>query len=372
MATNYESQKGFYENVKLDENGYLLVTGISGGGGATGPAGTSGSSGSSGVNGSDGTSGVNGSGGSSGTSGVSPEGGAAGLVAGVGALSIQSNTTLTPGATAVAFNSIAIGSTVSTYGELSVSIGTNINDNVGRDQTSNNSDYNVAIGSNITVNPLVNKGVYIGRDIINGIYPNEIYEGDGCVLIGKNIYARGGGQIVIGRDAVNGAQDRGVNRLAVVIGQEARAEGFGGAAVVIGPLCNLKANTGILIGFNGESIDTDAGSILAIGIGVRAKHTSTALGNFSVADSLNSVAVGQSSTTTANNSIAIGVDTAASHDGAAVLGKGLTSSVANHTHVNSLFIKEVPVYADNAAALTGGLIAGQVYRTSTGVLMITY
>jgi hypothetical protein len=51
MATNYNNQRGFYENVKLDENGYLLVTGVSGGGGATGPAGTSGTSGSSGTSG---------------------------------------------------------------------------------------------------------------------------------------------------------------------------------------------------------------------------------------------------------------------------------------------------------------------------------
>lgn len=32
----------------------------------------------------------------------------------------------------------------------------------------------------------------------------------------------------------------------------------------------------------------------------------------------------------------------------------------------------VSVYADNAAALAGGLVAGDVYRTSTGQLMITY
>lgn len=32
----------------------------------------------------------------------------------------------------------------------------------------------------------------------------------------------------------------------------------------------------------------------------------------------------------------------------------------------------LPVYADNTAALGGGLVAGDVYRTSTGVLMVTY
>lgn len=35
-------------------------------------------------------------------------------------------------------------------------------------------------------------------------------------------------------------------------------------------------------------------------------------------------------------------------------------------------ITEVPIYSDNTAALAGGLTAGNLYRTSTGVLMITY
>ena len=29
-------------------------------------------------------------------------------------------------------------------------------------------------------------------------------------------------------------------------------------------------------------------------------------------------------------------------------------------------------YADNTAALAGGLVAGQLYRTSTGVVMVVY
>lgn len=35
-------------------------------------------------------------------------------------------------------------------------------------------------------------------------------------------------------------------------------------------------------------------------------------------------------------------------------------------------ISNTPTYADNTAALAGGLVVGDVYRTSTGVLMITY
>lgn len=42
-----------------------------------------------------------------------------------------------------------------------------------------------------------------------------------------------------------------------------------------------------------------------------------------------------------------------------------------HVH-GSVSFSNLPVYADNAAALAGGLVAGNVYRTSTGVLMVTY
>ena len=35
-------------------------------------------------------------------------------------------------------------------------------------------------------------------------------------------------------------------------------------------------------------------------------------------------------------------------------------------------ISNTPTYADNAAAITGGLVAGDVYRKSTGELMIVY
>jgi hypothetical protein len=35
-------------------------------------------------------------------------------------------------------------------------------------------------------------------------------------------------------------------------------------------------------------------------------------------------------------------------------------------------ITNTPTYADNTAALAGGLVAGDIYRKSDGTLMITY
>jgi hypothetical protein len=32
----------------------------------------------------------------------------------------------------------------------------------------------------------------------------------------------------------------------------------------------------------------------------------------------------------------------------------------------------LPVYADNASALAGGLVAGEMYRTAAGILMIVF
>lgn len=42
------------------------------------------------------------------------------------------------------------------------------------------------------------------------------------------------------------------------------------------------------------------------------------------------------------------------------------------TNFGNFDIATMEVYADNAAAITGGLSAGDIYRTSTGALMIVY
>lgn len=49
-----------------------------------------------------------------------------------------------------------------------------------------------------------------------------------------------------------------------------------------------------------------------------------------------------------------------------------TSNQAITFNALKVYLPYLPTYADNAAALSGGLTAGQVYKTSTGVLMIVY
>jgi len=46
--------------------------------------------------------------------------------------------------------------------------------------------------------------------------------------------------------------------------------------------------------------------------------------------------------------------------------------IGTGTPTSKLQVVGLPVYADNAAATSGGLTAGAFYRTSTGVLMVVY
>jgi hypothetical protein len=47
-------------------------------------------------------------------------------------------------------------------------------------------------------------------------------------------------------------------------------------------------------------------------------------------------------------------------------------TIAGNLTVTGTSNFNAPVYADNTAALAGGLVAGDVYRKSDGTLMITY
>ena len=61
--------------------------------------------------------------------------------------------------------------------------------------------------------------------------------------------------------------------------------------------------------------------------------------------------------------------TPVAHGSDAVAQTMVTRMVLSSSGVN---VPGLATYADNAAALTGGLVAGDLYRTSTGVLMVTY
>jgi hypothetical protein len=58
--------------------------------------------------------------------------------------------------------------------------------------------------------------------------------------------------------------------------------------------------------------------------------------------------------------------------GRTLIGASTTDDTVNQLQVDGNIKAVVPTYADNAAAIAGGLVVGAFYRTSTGVLMIRY
>ena len=87
---------------------------------------------------------------------------------------------------------------------------------------------------------------------------------------------------------------------------------------------------------------------------------------------------GLGSPTQRTNSTAIGAGAYVDANNTVVLGNGAVTNVMAGSTGAARFtggtatLSALPVYADNAAATAGGLTAGQLYRTATGVLMVRY
>ena len=317
-----------------------------GGGGGTGTSGSSGTSGVSGSSGSSGTSGQNGTGGSSGTSGINGSGGSSGT-SGVSGTSGTS-----PGGGAASpiellntnqLVSTPIGATANSSADFSIAIGSNADAKNGYNDADRGG---IAIGKNSKSN---------GRETLAIGEGAHVTVGGGGVAIGNNAGGGGGGQDSC---ALVGTGTIASSGYGSALGREARARG--NWTVAIGGLSNAFGHASIVIGGQaGMATDVFSEGCILMGYG-------------SFAAAQYSIGLGHQVKITADNAVAIGVGSTASHTGAVVLGANNASVVSEHTHIKSLFLSNVPVYADNSAATSGGLVAGQVYRTSTGVLMITY
>ena len=139
-------------------------------------------------------------------------------------------------------------------------------------------------------------------------------------------------------------------------------------------------------GFGEASSATSSGSA-AIGYGaVAGALYSTAIGIFAQTNALGAIALGNQAR--GNHSYAIVLAQkgsaptfyASDRDDQLLLGAYSGIDFQINPNVNAMRIKateivnikNTPVYADNAAALAGGLVAGDIYRTSTGQLMIVF
>lgn len=326
-------------------NSFGTVSTIGGGGsGSSGSSGSSGTSGVNGVSGSSGTSGANGVSGSSGTSGSGSSG--------TSGLSGTSGTSPAGGDSPIVILntnqlvSLSLGATAAgAVADASIAIGLNAN---AKNLYLDNPDRSpIAIGRN---------SLSSGNSTISLGHNANCAQGNYGVAIGFN--AGGGGGVEDSAVAIGG-NSLSNSGGSVAIGYEARASGS--YAVSIGGSNPINyGHCSVTIGGQAGMYDFDFCEE-SVTIGWRSRMKASY-----------GVSLGGYAKVTAANATAVGYGTTASHTGSVALGNGMTSSVANHTHINSLFIASAPVYADNAAALTGGLIAGQVYRTSTGVLMITY
>lgn len=111
-------------------------------------------------------------------------------------------------------------------------------------------------------------------------------------------------------------------------------------------------------GSNNISVGKDAGSRISPS------------GNVTVAE--DSVFIGVNTRTTADsqsNQIIIGNDAVGAGSNTATLGNtSITKTVLRGT-INAANLQ---VFADNTAAITGGLVVGDMYRTSTGILMVRF
>jgi hypothetical protein len=320
------------------------------GGGGSGTSGSSGTSGVSGSSGSSGTSGQNGTGGSSGTSGIN------GSVGSSGTSGISGTSGTSPGGggdPAI----VLVNTGTSGFGSL-------YSPAIGATASEPNDNTSIVFGVNAKAISKPEWGLVQENSIVLGKDADST--GRKNITIGNSARAMGSNVISIGNDTF------GEDGTIQIGGQ---ATGGSGYHLAIGYQAYSTGDRNIGIGHQVNSRGADAvalGTLYAGSIDSGQYARAVAIGSEAFYGAEGAVAVGSNSKSLALNSVVIGRGSTSSHSGAAVVGSNVMSVVADHTHINSLFIANVPTYADNSAATSGGLVAGQVYRTSTGVLMITY
>lgn len=191
-------------------------------------------------------------------------------------------------------------------------------------------------GSSGTGSIRVNNGS--GSDATNNY---ALAEGFGTIASGFASHAEGNGTIA----SSDSAHAEGQNTIAS--GQTSHAEGSGTIA-------------------GGQSSHAEGWLSIANG------STAHAQGYFTKASNFASHAGGRESIASGPVSFVHGSGSTAGGASTIVLGDGITGTTANTTYVERLNIKTLGVYSGNTAAISAGLEVGTVYRTSTGVLMITY
>ena len=268
--------------------------------------------------------------------------GAPGLVNGIGTgsglLAIKSADALntTPSVT-TSGGDIALGENARTTGE----------DNFGRS--------NIAIGTDSLASS--ERGVALG-------YRAES-NGSRSISIGEQATSSSARSIAIGQRA------SATNFRAINIGDYGSAQQSG--SISIGGGTQSRAENCITIGTNALVDDSIRVDTVCLGANTKAAQYSTALGAGAYAVGDYAISIGDANTF-ATGAIAIGDQAQSFTNGAAVIGRNLTAVAWNDsTTVNQLAFANVANlnFADQAAAVAGGVPTGGLYHTD-GTVKIVY
>ena len=197
--------------------------------------------------------------------------------------------------------------------------------------------------------------------------------GSGNVAVGSRAMesaTTGVGNVAVGQNA---AQFATTAQYMVAVGSGAmQAPGTGTGNVAVGASCMpsmTDGNFNVAMGFGSAGLLTTGSTNTAVGLFSLAT-CATGSGNVALGSGAGRYETGDNHLWIDNQPRTNLADGQAK---ALIYGTFSTTAAAQLLRINGLLqLGYVPTYADNTAAKAGGLVDGQVYRTSTGVLMVVY
>ena len=220
--------------------------------------------------------------------------------------------------------------------------------------------------------------------------PDQINIGDGSTITDCTTLAPP--YIAIGKNTLYQSNTWNVQtRGSINIGYE-NVHCFAGVGIIIGnkncqnntSYSNAPYNESIIIGWDnysnssysaifGTENDMNGNTSYAYGRTNTINGTSNLVyGNSNTTNGNNAKAYGDGNNVNATQGMAYGVANTVTHACAIALGHGITSVADCVAHVPALYVKTTVTAADNATAISCGLVVGEVYKTATGDLKIVY
>lgn len=228
--------------------------------------------------------------------------------------------------------------------------------------TGNVGSYSVAMGFNN-----IASGQF-SLALVNG----SSAEAESAVAIGNGARAVQQDDVAIGQSALaNGSSATAIGESTEATGESSIAIGsaahsIGSQSTALGKSCQAEADNSTAIGFGSQAISDE----------------STAIGNGIRTDSFSEFSLGSNNTNGGGNkttwvvtdrlfSIGNGA-TAGSPSNAMVILKNGNTGIGSDSPTSKLQVVGLPVFADNAAALSGSLTLGAFYHNGDGIVRVVY